>query len=49
VIPVIGPLFAANFAIGLLLGLILLAPLGRAGRAGRALQLLAGSPSRPAR
>jgi hypothetical protein len=41
VIPVIGPLFAANFAIGLLLGLLLLAPLGRAGRAGRALQLLA--------
>ncbi len=41
VIPVIGPLFAANFAIGLLLGLILLAPLGRAGQAGHALQLLA--------
>lgn len=31
VIPVIGPLFAANFAIGLVLGLALLAPIERLG------------------
>lgn len=32
VIPVIGPLFLANFALGLALGLVLLAPVGRLGR-----------------
>jgi hypothetical protein len=32
VIPVIGPLFAANFAIGVVLGLVLLAPMERLGR-----------------
>lgn len=32
VIPVIGPLFVANFAIGLVLGLALLAPIGHLGR-----------------
>jgi len=40
VIPVIGPLFAANFAIAVLLGLALLIPLERIPRIGRPLLIL---------
>lgn len=42
VIPVIGPLFAANFAMGLILGLSLLAPVRRLGRWFPALAALGG-------
>ncbi len=41
VIPVIGPLFAANFAVAVLLGLALLAPLERIPRVGHPLLVLA--------
>lgn len=40
VIPVIGPLFAANFALAIVLAAALAAPLGRIPRLGRALLLL---------
>lgn len=41
VIPIIGPLFAANFAVAVVLGLALLAPLERIPRLGRPLLVLA--------
>lgn len=43
VIPVIGPLFAANFAIGLAPGLALLAPIGRLGSRAPALAAADGT------